>query len=227
MKILVVEDEWDLNRVLVKHLKRQGYSVDSCYNGEEALDYVQVAQYDAIVLDIMMPKMDGMTFLSRIRQQGNATPVLLLTAKDTLEDKISGLDSGADDYLTKPFEVGELLARLCVMIRRQSVTPATNMLVIDDLELNITTQQVKRAGVEIDLTMKEYAIFAYLMQHQEHIISRDQLLEHTWDFGYEGASNIVDVMIKNIRKKIDVNNSKPLIHTKRGVGYVIKLNEKD
>lgn len=227
MKILVVEDEWDLNRVLVKHLKRQGYSVDSCYNGEEALDYVQVARYDAIVLDIMMPKMDGMTFLSRIRQQGNATPVLLLTAKDTLEDKISGLDSGADDYLTKPFEVGELLARLRVMIRRQSVTLATNMLVIDDLELNITTQQVKRAGVEIDLTMKEYAILAYLMQHQGHIISRDQLLEHTWDFGYEGASNIVDVMIKNIRKKIDVNNSKPLIHTKRGVGYVIKLNEKD
>lgn len=227
MKILVVEDEWDLNRVLVKHLKRQGYSVDSCYNGEEALDYVQVARYDAIVLDIMMPKMDGMSFLSHIRQQGNATPVLLLTAKDTLEDKISGLDSGADDYLTKPFEVGELLARLRVMIRRQSVTPATNMLVIDDLELNITTQQVKRAGVEIDLTMKEYAILAYLMQHQGHIISRDQLLEHTWDFGYEGASNIVDVMIKNIRKKIDVNNSKPLIHTKRGVGYVIKLNEKD
>jgi len=224
LRLLIIEDEIDLNNALSKHLKKNGYGVDACYNGMEALEYLQVTNYDAIILDVMMPIMDGYEFLRRIRQQKDQTPVLFLTAKDTLEDKVFGLDSGADDYLIKPFEFEELLARIRVMTRR-FYGHIYNEIQADDLVLDLAKKQVVRSGIEINLTSKEYEILEYLMKNTDHIVSRQQFLDHVWDFDYDGASNLIDVLIKNIRRKIDLGNSKPLIFTKRGLGYVIRNSD--
>ncbi len=197
MKILVVEDERDLNRIITKHLKRNNYSVDSCFDGGEALDFVSYSDYDLIITDIMMPNVDGYEFIKRLRESKNNTPVIMLTAKDTLEDKIVGLDSGADDYIVKPFEFDELFARIRVLMRR-NYGLATNVIQIDDIVLDISKKQVTRNGENIGLTGKE------------------------WDYDYDGASNIVDVIIKNIRKKLDNGTDKTIIYTKRGLGYFVK-----
>lgn len=224
MKILVVEDEIDLNSVITKHLKKNGYSVDSAYDGEEALDYLRVAPYDLVIADIMMPKMDGFSLIKKLREQGHSIPVLVLTAKDATEDKVLGLDLGADDYVVKPFEFDELLARVRALMRRHYGS-SDNLLVVDDLEMNIAEISVTRAGKHIDLTAKEYEILQYLMHNKGKVITRQQLQDHVWDFSYEGYSNTIDVLIKNIRKKIDLGDSKPLIFTKRGLGYVIRESE--
>lgn len=227
MKLLVIEDDQDLNNAICKHLKINGYSVDSCLNGAEALNYVKSTAYDAIIADIMMPVMNGYDFLKSIRAENNKTPVLFLTAKDSLKDKVYGLDIGADDYLVKPFEFDELLARIRAMTRRLYGN-VSNEIKIDDLIMDLSKKKVTRAGVEINLTSKEYEILEYLMQNKEHVLSRQQIQDHVWDFDYDGASNLIDVLIKNIRKKIDVKeDSKPLIFTKRGLGYVIKASEED
>lgn len=226
MKLLIVEDEQDLNNALCKHLKKNGYGVDACYNGMEALEYMQVTTYDAIILDVMMPIMNGYEFLKKIRSNHDQTPVLFLTARDTLQDKVIGLDSGADDYLIKPFEFEELLARIRVMTRRV-YGHVSNEIKADDLVLDIAKKKVTRAGIEINLTSKEYEILEYLMQNIDHILTRQQIQNHVWDFDYEGASNLIDVLIKNIRKKIDFDHSKPLIFTKRGLGYVIRISVED
>lgn len=221
MKILVVEDEKDLNRVITKHLKKNNYSVDSCFDGEQALDYVLYGEYDLIITDIMMPKIDGYEFIKQLRVKGNSTPVIMLTAKDSLDDKILGLDSGADDYIVKPFEFDELLARIRVLMRR-NYGFATNIIQVDDVVLDISKKQVTRSGESIVLTGKEYEVLEYLFKNKMGIISREQILNHVWDYDYEGASNIIDVIIKNIRKKLDVGSKKPIIHTKRGLGYFVK-----
>ena len=221
MKILVVEDERDLNRIITKHLKRNNYSVDSCFDGEEALDFVSYSDYDLIITDIMMPNVDGYEFIKRLRESKNNTPVIMLTAKDTLEDKIVGLDSGADDYIVKPFEFDELLARIRVLMRR-NYGLATNVIQVDDVVLDISKKQVLRNGKNIGLTGKEYEVLEYLMKNKESILSRDQILNHVWDYDYDGASNIVDVIIKNIRKKLDNGTDKTIIYTKRGLGYFVK-----
>lgn len=221
MKLLIIEDEQDLNNALCKHLKKNGYGVDSCFNGMEALEYIQVTNYDAIILDIMMPIMDGYEFLRTIRQKQDRTPVLFLTARDNLQDKVFGLDSGADDYLIKPFEFEELLARIRVMTRRV-YGHICNEIRVENLILDLAKKQVMRSGIEINLTSKEYEILEYLLKNMDHIVSRQQIQDHVWDFDYDGVSNLIDVMIKNIRKKIDLGNSKPLIFTKRGLGYVIR-----
>ena len=221
MKILVVEDERDLNRIITKHLKRNNYSVDSCFDGEEALDFVSYSDYDLIITDIMMPNVDGYEFIKRLRESKNNTPVIMLTAKDTLEDKIVGLDSGADDYIVKPFEFDELLARIRVLIRR-NYGFATNIIQVDDVVLDISKKQVTRSGESIVLTGKEYEVLEYLFKNKTGIISREQILNHVWDYDYKGASNIIDVIVKNIRKKLDVGSKKPIIHTKRGLGYFVK-----
>lgn len=221
MKILVVEDEKDLNRVITRHLKKNNYSVDSCFDGEEALDYVSYSDYDLIVTDIMMPRVDGYEFIKRLREGGNDTPVIMLTAKDSLDDKVLGLDSGADDYIVKPFEFDELLARIRVLMRR-NYGLATNIIEIGDVVLDISKKFVTRGGENISLTGKEYEVLEYLMKNKASILSRDQILNHVWDYDYEGASNIVDVIIKNIRKKLDVGSKEPFIHTKRGLGYFVK-----
>ena len=221
MKILVVEDEKDLNRVITKHLKKNNYSVDSCFDGEQALDYVLYGEYDLIITDIMMPKIDGYELIKQLRVKGNSTPVIMLTAKDSLDDKILGLDSGADDYIVKPFEFDELLARIRVLMRR-NYGFATNIIQVDDVVLDISKKQVTRSGESIVLTGKEYEVLEYLFKNKTGIISREQILNHVWDYDYEGASNIIDVIVKNIRKKLDVGSKKPIIHTKRGLGYFVK-----
>lgn len=227
MKILVVEDEKDLNKIITKYLKKSNYSVDSAYDGEEALDYINVGEYDVIILDIMMPKMNGYDFIKQIRRDKNNVAVLMLTAKDSLEDKVKGLDLGADDYLVKPFEFDELLARIRAMLRRNYRESATNILVIGDVELDTVKKSVTKNGNIIELTAKEYEVLEYLLRNKNHILSREQIREHVWDFDYEGESNIIDVLIKNIRQKIDDNKEESIIQTKRGAGYVIREDKEE
>ena len=221
MKILVVEDERDLNRIITKHLKKNNYSVDSCFDGQEALDFISYSEYDLIITDIMMPNVDGYEFIDKLRANKNNTPVIMLTAKDTLEDKIVGLDSGADDYIVKPFEFDELLARIRVLMRR-NYGLAKNIIQIEEVTLDLAKKQVTKSGEIIDLTGKEYEVLEYLMKNKGSILSRDQIHNHVWDYEYEGASNIVDVIIKNIRKKLDRGEGNTIIYTKRGLGYFVK-----
>ena len=220
MKILVVEDERDLNRIITKHLKKNNYSVDSCFDGQEALDFISYSEYDLIITDIMMPNVDGYEFIDKLRANKNDTPVIMLTAKDTLEDKIMGLDSGVDDYIVKPFEFDELLARIRVLMRR-NYGLATNIIQIEEVTLDLAKKQITKSGEIIDLTGKEYEVLEYLMKNKGSILSRDQILNHVWDYEYEGASNIVDVIIKNIRKKLDRGEGNTIIYTKRGLGYCV------
>ena len=224
MRILVVEDEKDLNNIITKHLKKNNFSVDSVFNGEEALEYLEYGAYDLIILDIMLPKVNGYEVIKKLRENKNETAVLMLTARDSIEDKIKGLDLGADDYLIKPFDFGELLARIRALVRRKYGN-TSNTMEIDDLCIDIAKKTVVRGGKNIELTGKEYEVLEYLIQNKGHVLSRDKIRDSVWDYGYEGESNIIDVLIKNIRKKIDIGNSKPLIHTKRGLGYVLKEDE--
>jgi two component transcriptional regulator, winged helix family len=221
MKILLAEDEVDLNNVVTRYLKKNGYSVDSVLDGEEALDYLEYSEYDLVILDIMMPKVDGFEVIKKLRDKGNHTSVLMLTARDSADDKVKGLDLGADDYIVKPFDFNELMARIRAVVRRKYGN-SSNKLVIGDLILDTSEKSVTRAGRQIELTGKEYEVLEYLMQSKNRILSRDQIKNHVWDFDYEGDSNIIDVLIKNIRKKIDVEDGKQIIYTKRGLGYVIK-----
>ena len=221
MKILLAEDEVDLNNVVTRYLKKNGYSVDSVLDGEEALNYLEYSEYDLVILDIMMPKVDGFEVIKKLRDKGNHTSVLMLTARDSADDKVKGLDLGADDYIVKPFDFNELMARIRAVVRRKYGN-SSNKLVIGDLILNTSEKSVTRAGKQIELTGKEYEVLEYLMQSKNRILSRDQIKEHVWDFDYEGDSNIIDVLIKNIRKKIDIEAGKQIIYTKRGLGYVIK-----
>ena len=224
MRILVVEDEKDLNNIITKHLKKNNFSVDSVFNGEEALEYLDYGTYDLIVLDIMLPKVNGYEVIKKLRENKNEIAVLMLTARDSIEDKIKGLDLGADDYLIKPFDFGELLARIRALVRRKYGN-TSNTMEIDDLCIDIAKKTVVRGGKNIELTGKEYEVLEYLIQNKGHVLSRDKIRDSVWDYGYEGESNIIDVLIKNIRKKIDIGNSKQLIHTKRGLGYVLKEDE--
>ena len=224
MRILVVEDEKDLNNIITKHLKKNNFSVDSVFNGEEALEYLDYGTYDLIILDIMLPKVNGYEVIKKLRENKNEIAVLMLTARDSIEDIIKGLDLGADDYLIKPFDFGELLARIRALVRRKYGN-TSNTMEIDDLCIDIAKKTVVRGGKNIELTGKEYEVLEYLIQNKGHVLSRDKIRDSVWDYGYEGESNIIDVLIKNIRKKIDIGNSKPLIHTKRGLGYVLKEDE--
>ena len=221
MRILVVEDEPDLKEITAKRLKAEGYGVDTCDNGKDAQYYIEHTPYDLILLDVMLPGADGITVLKNIRKKGMKTPVLLLTARDSIEDRVTGLDNGADDYLTKPFAFDELLARIRVILRRRS-NEASNRLVLGDLIMDLATHQVTRAGTEISLSAKEYAILEYMMHNKGMVLSRSRIEEHVWNYDFEGGSNVVDVYMRYLRKKIDAPFEKKLIHTVRGSGYVIK-----
>ena len=222
MRILVAEDERDLNEILCKKLRSEDYCVDGCFDGEEALDYLASVDYDAVILDIMMPKRSGLEVVEQLRRQGNQTPVLFLTARDSIDDRVTGLDDGADDYLVKHFAFDELLARLRVMTRKRG-GERSNLFTIDDLTLDIRSKRVERGGAELKLSAKEYALLEYLIRNKGVVLSRIQIEENIWGFDYEGSSNIVDVYIRYLRRKIDKDHPVKLIHTIRGSGYVLKL----
>ena len=222
MRILVAEDERDLNEILCKKLRSEDYCVDGCFDGEEALDYLASVEYDAVILDIMMPKRSGLQVVEQLRRQGDHTPVLFLTARDSIDDRVTGLDAGADDYLVKPFAFDELLARLRVMTRKRGGA-RSHLFTIDDLTLDIRSKRVERGGVELKLSAKEYALLEYLIRNKGVVLSRIQIEENIWGFDYEGSSNIVDVYIRYLRRKIDKDHPVKLIHTIRGSGYVLKL----
>ncbi len=220
MKILVVEDEKHLAEILKKGLEEKGFTVDLSYDGEEGLYMAETYPYDAILLDIILPEIDGLTILKRLRQKGINLPVVMLTAKGEIEDKISGLDLGADDYVAKPFEFSELLARLKAVIRR-SKSRAAPLIKINDLEIDTNSRTVKRSGREIRLSATEYRILEYLAFNSGRVISRTELIEHIYDTEFDLDSNIIDVYINYLRNKIDKGFDGQLIQTVRGSGYLI------
>ncbi len=221
MRILIAEDEKDLNRLIVQKLRKENYSVDACFDGEEAISYLDVAQYDAVILDVMMPKADGYEVLKYIRSNGDNTPVLFLTARDAVSERIRGLDSGADDYIIKPFSFDEFLARVRAATRKKHNT-TVNVLKVDNLSLDIGKHLVERGGKAIELSPKEFALLEYLMLNRGIVLTREQIENHIWDFDYEGGTNVVDVYVRYLRKKIDTDGEKSLIQTVRGKGYVIR-----
>ena len=221
MRLLIVEDEKDLNRRISKRLEKEGYSIDSCFDGEEALSFMAVGEYDAVIMDIMMPKLNGLDVLKTIKRQGNDTPVLLLTAKDSIEDRVSGLDAGAADYLIKPFAFEELLARIRVMTRK-AANNLTNVFSVGDLEVDVLSHTVKRGGAPVSLSAKEFDILEYLIRNKGIVLTREKIENHVYNFDYMGGTNVVDVYIRYLRKKIDDGFDKKLIHTIRGKGYVLR-----
>jgi len=221
VRILVVEDEKSLGMLLERKLRLSNYSVDLAMDGEEALLFLAGAEYDAVILDRMLPKMDGISVLKQMRSKGDRTPVLLLTALNSVEDRVRGLDAGADDYLGKPFAMDELLARLRVMLRR-AAGATSNSFRLADLLVDCDTRQVFRGEAEIHLTAKEFDILEYFIRNQGIVLSRDRIARHVWNYDYDGASNVIDVYIRYIRKKIDADYPQKLLHTVRGAGYVLR-----
>ena len=219
MRILVVEDEQNVAAFIEQGLTEEGYAVDAVADGELALAYAETYDYDLILLDVLLPKMDGRQVARTLRQRGVQAPILMLTALDAVDDRVAGLDSGADDYLVKPFAYQELLARIRARTRNFERAGTNNELQVGDLTVNRLTRQVKRDGQEIELTAKEYALLEYLMLHPDHVLSRTQIGEHVWGYDFYNQSNIVDVYVGYLRRKIDAGHSKPLIRTVRGVGY--------
>ncbi|WP_277288653.1 response regulator transcription factor [Veillonella montpellierensis] len=224
MKILLVEDEEMLANITAKYLRAENMTVDTCLDGEKALEYINNSSYDVIIMDIMMPKLDGLSVLRQIRHDNNKTPVLLLTAKYTLQDRVTGLNSGADDYLVKPFEFEELIARIYALVRR-SKQQAKNDLVVGPLTINTQSRTVTYNGTPVTLTTKEFDLLYYLASNENIVLSRQQILDHVWEYDYESYSNLIDVYIKDLRKKVDIDDQQKLIHTVRGVGYVFKTQE--
>lgn len=222
MRILVVEDELKLSNNIKQGLTESGFAVDQAFDGEEGQYLAESEDYDAIVLDVMLPKIDGVTLCKELRKKQLRTPILMLTAKARLDDKVEGLDAGADDYLTKPFEFAELKSRINALLRR-SHNQTETVITIGDLVVDPKSHKVEREGKAISLTAKEFAILEFLSRHKDEVVTRTQILEHTWDYNFDSMSNIVDVFVATLRKKIDGNSKKKLLHTVRGVGF--KLSE--
>ena len=218
MRVLLVEDEPGVAGFVEQGLTEAGYAVDVAGDGEEGLDYALAADYDLLVLDIMLPRKSGLQLLQELRSRGDETPVLLLTARDSVEDRVEGLDTGADDYLVKPFAFSELLARLRALLRRPPLQSDT-VLTVGDLKMDTATRQVQRAGRSIDLTPREFSLLQYLMRHENQVLTRTQIAEHVWNFDFASDTNVVDVYIGYLRRKIEWDKVEPLIHTVRGVGY--------
>ena len=224
MRVLLVEDNKSILKATAASLEKAGYCVDLCDHGREAQNYISLTDYDCIILDIMLPGMDGLSILREMRECGNQSPVLLLTAKDSIEDRVRGLDSGADDYLIKPFSLDELLARVRVLLRRQD-PERKNVLSVADLVMDISTHEITRAGRKIDLTSKEFAILEYLIRNKNRLLTRTQIVNHVWNYDFDCSSNIVDVYIRYLRSKIDDGHEVKIIATVRGYGYTVKESE--
>jgi heavy metal response regulator len=226
MRVLVVEDEPGIANFVRQGLTEAGHAVDVAWDGEEGLDYALAADYDVLILDIMLPKMDGLELLRKLRHRGHKTPTLMLTARDKVDDRVKGLDAGADDYLVKPFAFPELLARVRALLRRPPLQMGT-VLSVGDLEMDTATRQVRRGKRLIDLSPREYALLEYLMRHPNQVLTRTQIGEHIWNFDFYHESNVVDVYIGYLRRKIDKSSDCPLIQTVRGVGYCLSSGEKN
>ena len=227
MRILLVEDEHKISAYVKRGLEESGYAVDAVFTGREALEWVESVNYDLIVLDIMLPFIDGLTVCREMRRRGDRTPVLMLTARDDVDDRVNGLDAGADDYLVKPFAMKELLARLRALTRRSGDRPKSPVLSFGDLKLDTRTHQVKRNGRLISLANKEFSVLECLLREPERVLTRTQIAEHVWNYDTFNQSNVVDVYIRNLRRKVDDPFEEKLIHTVRGVGYRLALNEMD
>lgn len=221
MRLLIAEDDRATADTLAKRLREEHYAVDVCYDGDEAWDYLRATDYDVAVLDIMMPGRDGISLVRDMRAAGNGAPVLLLTARDAVSDRVEGLNAGADDYLVKPFAFEELSARLRVLTRRGH-RQTTNRFELADLVVDADSHAVTRGGEPIALTSREYALIEYLIRNKGRVLSRQQIEEHVWSYDYEGASNMVDVYIRNLRRKLDDGRAVKLIHTVRYAGYVLR-----
>ncbi|TRZ49618.1 DNA-binding response regulator [bacterium] len=221
MRILVIEDEKHIADFIKQGLKEEGYSVDVAYDGEKGYFLAGTEEYDAIVLDLMIPKIDGVTLCKKLRQDKISTPILMLTAKDSVDDKVRGLDSGADDYLTKPFAFKEFLARIRVLLRKDTSAIPTKLQVAD-LVMDILTHKVIRDGKEIILTTKEFSLLEYLIRNAGKVVTRTTISEHVWDINFDTTTNVIDVHITALRRKIDHTHKNKLIHTIRGRGYTIK-----
>ncbi len=223
MRILVIEDEKKVASFIKKGLEEEHYAVDTAYDGETGLYMADVNEYDLIVLDLMIPKIDGLEVLKRIRSNKNNVPILVLTAKDTVEDIVKGLDSGCDDYLTKPFNFTVFLARIRALLRREKIEKEP-LFKIADLTLSPVTHKVTRSGREIELTSKEYALLEYFMRNPDRVLTRTMISEHVWDYHFDSLTNVVDVYVNYLRKKIDKDFEPKLIHTIRGVGYILSAD---
>jgi len=221
MRILVVEDEKKVASFIKRGLEEENFTVDMAYDGEEGLYMAETNPYDLILMDLMLPKMDGLAVIKELRNKGGKTPVLCLTAKDTVEDIVSGLDSGSDDYLTKPFAFAELVARVRALLRRGTQDRGAEIR-FADLRLDPVAHKVWRGNKEIDLTAKEYALLEYFMRNPNQILTRTMIAEHVWDYTFDSFTNIIDVYVNYLRKKVDRDYDKKLIHTARGIGYVLK-----
>ena len=221
MRILLIEDEQKVSALVKRGLTAERYAVDITADGLEGLEFAEVYPYDLIILDLMLPRVTGSDVLQRIRRKNVFVPVLILTARDSIEDKVKLFELGADDYLTKPFAFAELLVRVKALLRRGPVNRSSTLRV-GDLELDRLTQQVKRGGKRVELTAKEYALLEYLMQNAERVLSRNMIIEHVWDQSFDGITNIVDVYVRHLRSKVDDGNIFKMIRTVRGTGYMIR-----
>ena len=221
MRVLVVEDEKDLNSIICSKLVKEGYNVDACYDGQAALDYMEAENYDGAIMDIMIPNKDGITVLREMRNAGIQVPVLFLTAKTETQDIVRGLDAGASDYMTRPFEFSELMARLRVMLRTQNPVNE-NVITCGSLVVDMNNRQAIRDGKVIDLTVREYAILEYLARNRNVVVTREQIRVNIWNIDDDVNSNVIDVYIRYLRRKIDDNYEEKLIHTIRGVGYKLE-----
>jgi DNA-binding response OmpR family regulator len=227
MRVLLIEDERKISAYVKRGLEEQGYAVDVVYSGSDALDWAEAAPYDLILLDILLPEVDGLTVCRELRRRGVHTPVLMLTARDRVDDRVAGLDAGADDYLVKPFAMKELLARLRALSRRAADQPKSPILQIANLSMDTRTRRVRRGDQVIELTAKEYAVLECLMRQPEYVLTRTQIAEHVWDYEVFNQSNVVDVYIRNLRRKVDDAFGLKLIQTVRGAGYRISIHQGD
>jgi two-component system, OmpR family, response regulator len=220
MRVLVVEDDRKIASFIVNGLKQSGYAVDHADDGESGLIKAQTFAYDAVVVDIMLPKLDGLGLIQQLRANGSQLPVLILSAKASVDDRVRGLQSGGDDYLTKPFAFSELLARIQALIRRATQNPEPTRLAVGDLSLDLVTREVRRGGETIDLQPREFALLEYLMRHPNRPVTKTMILEHIFDYSFDPQTNVVDVLVHRLRAKLD--RDKAMIHTLRGVGYVLR-----
>ena len=222
VRILLVEDDLKIASFVSKGLKEAGYAVDHATDGEEGLHLATIAPYDAAIIDIMLPKLDGLTVIERLRQKKIDTPVIILSAKRTVDDRVKGLQSGGDDYLTKPFSFSELLARVQGLIRRASRATEPTRFKLGDLSVDLLTREIVRGGKKIELQPREFSLLEYLMRNAGKVVSKTMILEHVWDYSFDPQTNVVDVLVCRLRNKVDRDSEEKLIHTIRGVGYVLR-----